>query len=431
MDNPIDTLFDARLRNNMRWKRNTETDYAYLNQSGRPEWEQTRSTLEQWFQRFPRDGRKDLLSRFRKDGKPTEGAFFELLLHEFFCKLGCELHLHPDVPSTTKHPDFLVRHCNKEFYLEAVVRSQSESQFAMDKHTLDALDKLNDIKSPHFGVVVEGIEGVLERDIPANRIQSPFLECLKQLDPLAYPVGDEVPGIVKIAEGDWLLEGSLVRVSKSEEDEFILIHPGGGGWDNTPAKMLKVLQRKANRYGKPKLPIVIALNWCDTLGSKRDEAAVVEALYAGHVDNDRKPPSITVRYRTDTYEPVDIIPGEAEKGSGLFTRASGDPKYSHVAAILVFQRASLYLNYLSYRLYLNPNASNELPDVLRELRHATVVEGKGERQYKGGITISNLAGDTLARVNSLPISMDGKQVLEWHDGKSAGEILGIDAASDL
>ena len=363
MDARIDTLFDVRPRSSMRWKRDSESYYAYLNQSGRPEWEKSRATLEQWFRQYPADGRKDLRGRFRKGDKSTEGAFFELLLHEFFRKLGCEMELHPDVADTSKHPDFLVRHGGKEFYLESVARGHSASQFAHDIYTKDALDKLNDISSPHFGVVVEDIEGVLKHNIPANRIQGPFLERLKRLDPLTYRDGDRV----KVEEDGWILQGRLVRVSKPqylppEDDVFVQATTGISKQGDTPAEMLKVLQRKAKSYGKPDLPIVIALNWCDSVGTPYDEAAVVDALYAGHVDNDLKPPSIRVRYREDTGEPVGISPGEPRKESGLFRRTSGDPKYSRIAAVLVFHQASLYLNHLPYRLYLNDNATGELPD---------------------------------------------------------------------
>ena len=432
MDARIDTLFDVRSRSSLRWKRYAEDDYAYINQSGRPEHKRSRRILEQWFRHFPAEGRKDLRGRFRKGGKATEGAFFELLIHEFFRKLGCEMEAHPDVPCTSNHLDFLARHSGKGFYLESVARSQSESQFAHDVHTKDALDKLNNIPSPDFGVVVR-VEGTLNADIPTHQVREPFLERLKQLEPSSYREGDTVPGLVQVEKGGWLLCGRLVRKSMPEnfypeDDEFILARSGTSGWDSTSSEMLKVLQRKARRYGKPELPIVIALNWCD---GHLDEAAVVDALYAGHVDNDRKAPAIRVRYRTDTGEPVDLRPAEPKKGSGLFRRASGDPKYNRVAAVLVFHQASLYLNPLPYRLYLNDNATGELPDVLRELRHVTVVKGKGERQYNGTITISSLAGGTIGRVNSPTIPLDGKQVLEWHDGKTAAEILGIDATSSL
>ena len=432
MDTPRDTLFDVCMRSSMRWRRQSESLFAYLNQSGRPEWETARAILERWFQRYPSEDRNDLRGRFRKGGKPTDGAFFELLLHEFFRKLGCKMELHPDVPGTTKHPDFLVCHGGKEFYLESVARSETESQFAHDIHTKDALDKLNSIPSQHFGVVVKRVEGTLKADISTHRIQKPFLECLKELDPSAYREGETIPGFVQVEEGGWLLKGSLVRISRSadfppEDDQFILMYPSTGGWDNTPAEMLNVLQRKAKRYGEPELPIVIALNWNDTLGSAYDESAVVEALYAGHVDNDRKPPPVRVQYRTDTGEPVGIGPGEPKKGSGLFRRVNGDPKYSRVAAVLMFHGASLYLNYLSCSLYLNSNATGELPRVLRQLRHVAVGEGKGERQYNEGITISTLARGVVARANSLSIPLEGKRVLEWHDGKTASGILGIDA----
>ena len=433
MNTSADKLFDVGARDNMRWKRNTEGIYTYLNQSGRPEWERSRAILEKWYQEFPDGARRDLRGRFRRDGKNTESAFFEILLHEFFRKLGCEIEVHPGVPRTSRNPDFLIRQGCNAFYLEAVARSQSRSQFAHDLHTEDALDKLNDIYSPHFGVLVD-VEGTLKVDLPKSRIQRPFRQRLKTLDPQEYPDGESIPEPIEVTADGWRLKGQLVRVSEPddfppEDRGFILTFPVSGGWDNTPSEMLKVLQGKAGRYGEPELPIVIALNWSDTSGSRHDEASVVEALYAGHVDNDRRPPPIRVTFRTDTGEPVAIGPGQSQKGSGLFVRANGRPKYSRVAAVLIFHGATPYLNNLSYRLYLNWNTPHRLPVVMRELRHVAVVEGKGERRYGEGFTVSNYSRGTVTRATSIPIPLDGKWVLDWCEGKSAEEILGI--ASDI
>lgn len=233
MNTLVDTLFDVGARDSMRWKRNTEGIYSYLNQSSRPEWERSRSILEKWYQEFPEEARKDLRGRFRSDGRDTESAFFEILLHEFFRKLGCDIEVHPDVPGTSRNPDFLIRHGDQALYLEAVIRSQARSQFAYDIHTEDALDKLNAISSSHFGVLVD-VEGTLEVDLPTSRIQGPFLQRLTTLDPQQHADGEYIPGPIEVIADRWRLEGQLVRVSEPDdyppEDEvFILAYPSTGG----------------------------------------------------------------------------------------------------------------------------------------------------------------------------------------------------------
>ena len=69
---------------------------------------------------YPHEARNHLLGRLRGNDSATGGALFELMVHELFIQLGCEVTV-LDVDGTKKQPDFRVRHGDCHFYVEATV----------------------------------------------------------------------------------------------------------------------------------------------------------------------------------------------------------------------------------------------------------------------------------------------------------------------
>jgi hypothetical protein len=100
-------LFDVGLRHDHSYKGHDEPLYAYINRTADPEMEQMRSTLEDWFLRYPKSPAsnvKQFLRNFRDDNGYTHlSARFELMVHELLTQMGCTLSM-----SEGRHPDFLV-----------------------------------------------------------------------------------------------------------------------------------------------------------------------------------------------------------------------------------------------------------------------------------------------------------------------------------
>ena len=70
----------------------TESDFAYLNRSARPEVFKVRALLDCWLSEYPAGGQNDLVKRIRSSRKDTHvSAFFELMVHALLLRLGLTL----------------------------------------------------------------------------------------------------------------------------------------------------------------------------------------------------------------------------------------------------------------------------------------------------------------------------------------------------
>lgn len=114
----MNNLFDSIERRYLEAARHNENVYDYYNTSARADITIIRNTLEGWFLNYPENEKKELKSRFKKD---FDSAFYELFLYELFSKLGYEITIHPDLPSSPKRPDFLICRDGLEIYVEAKV----------------------------------------------------------------------------------------------------------------------------------------------------------------------------------------------------------------------------------------------------------------------------------------------------------------------
>ena len=206
-------LFDDVNRTDARYKQPNESVFGCLNRSARRDIIEIRARLESWFERFPIEVRDDLRGRFRGDDHAHPGAFFELLIHEVLMRLDCTLEVHPEVSGKKSRPDFLARHRDCSFYVEATVIDPSTSPFAPNPLEEDVVAKINTLTSPHFYIFAE-VDGKLSRALSRNQVVPPFAKLLAAHDP------DEVQRLINkkgqiatpsetIKCGTWSLEASL------------------------------------------------------------------------------------------------------------------------------------------------------------------------------------------------------------------------------
>jgi len=101
-----------------------ESAYAYLNRSARPDAEQERARIEDWFERYPAAEGRELALRLRSRlDDQHRAALFELRLHELLLRSGHHLAIEPKLAHSWKSPDFLI---DGQVYLEAVMAAGAD-----------------------------------------------------------------------------------------------------------------------------------------------------------------------------------------------------------------------------------------------------------------------------------------------------------------
>lgn len=112
-------LFDDLRRSNSSPALRSEDSFAFLNRASGIVWARQRELLDRWYSEFP-DADGDLRRRLRAaDSRQHYAAWWELYMHALLRALGYEMTIHPPVPGTAGHPDFLAERAGESFYVEA------------------------------------------------------------------------------------------------------------------------------------------------------------------------------------------------------------------------------------------------------------------------------------------------------------------------
>lgn len=265
----MDNLFDSIERTYLETARNNESVYDYYNISARTDIAIIRNTLESWFLNYPEDEKKELKSRFKKD---FDSAFYELFLYELFSKLGYEIIIHPDLPSSPKRPDFLICRDGLEMYVEAkVVTNKTDEQEAFERKINEFYDNLNKLDSGDFMLCVERFD-ILTKKQPGTKGIITYLEQeLKKIDPgilsedikkkgiKKMPIIEYNNGDIHIAVKPMPVTPSAIKVKRRP----IGIYPVEIFWGGGEDALRNSIEKKAKKYGKLDKPFIICLNSLD------------------------------------------------------------------------------------------------------------------------------------------------------------------------
>ena len=374
-------LFDATPGTDMGLPRQGELPFRYLNRSAEPEKRRIRNLLEKWYKDYPISAQKDVKERFRSDNQDThQSAFFELLVHAMLRKLGYDVEPHPDIPGSSRRPDFLVNTGEQSFYLEATVIGRDRRETAATAAEQDVLNKLNSLVSPYYRLTVS-MSGRLTKFLPHHRIVGPFKQWLvTDGPPVEHPtwtLEGSVGEPIRIEHEDWELVGEFVPWDANKpnlpypatEDTFIVASATDIEVRFPP--IYHTLKEKAGLYN-PDLPLVIAVSASDDY-LPYGQIQEAQALFGtGHVRN-----------------PINTF-SEHSKTPGLWIKRNGEPSCGQVASVLTVYKAIIYrLKDQRCRMYLNPwSQEHQLPKSLYVLPHATVVDG--EIQWHEGRSVADL-----------------------------------------
>lgn len=104
-----DTLFEQSDQLVEGWAAYSESQYAYLCRSARPEAAGVRDLMESWLAQYPRVHRGEMIARLRtRDDEHFFAAFFELYVFMLLRQLGHYVRVHPRAGRrmSKRRPDF-------------------------------------------------------------------------------------------------------------------------------------------------------------------------------------------------------------------------------------------------------------------------------------------------------------------------------------
>ncbi|MDP7735116.1 hemin-binding protein [Mycobacterium paragordonae] len=305
-------------------KRPTESDFQFLNRAEGEPWQNLRDLLESWYCDFP-DDTYDLRNRFRTPSRPQHvGAWWELYIFSLFRRLGYEITVHPNMPGTTKNPDFLVEQDSLEAIVECAVMLDEDRWTDSDGISW-VLECIDSAKDANFRLGVDIKTEGSQRPKRASIIRA-VENWLNSLDAdAANEAWQQQPGKAPTTDlgiTDWVI--NLVAYPIPTEKRAVGSHlivrwPMKSGVLGHDDQLVKILSNKGSRYGQLDKPLVVAiLAWPITAG----EMSLTNALFG--------PLTVDV-HRTST----DLHVAGVSRNVDGYWRPAPNPGGSRTSAVLL------------------------------------------------------------------------------------------------
>ena len=360
--------------------RGPQSHFAFVNDNkvGR-DTSDIRAKCESWFEHIPEAKRPSLRNRFRSHRDDQhDGAFFELLLHELFLRLDCEVEFEPRVEGLT--PDFRVSQGDVSIYVDATSVGLTSNPFHPSRNEQDVIDTLNTLSSSHFSLWID-VEGKLQRTIPKRDLARRVERLLKDSDPdevrarIAKFGRHETP-FEEIRYGDWTLTIWLVPTPEDERStnsgQPIVKGRYRAKWIDPISSVREALRKKAKTYRELHAPLLIAVNALNPYYSP--EECDPDVLWG----------DLRVQYGLGANDRTRYV----RQSNGFWSSKRG----ARTAGVLSFQKADmLNMSQATARLHANPgNDSSAIPDALFRLPHC--VASHGDIVRRAGDDVAQLLG---------------------------------------
>jgi hypothetical protein len=373
----ISTLFSDKRREDRSPGKYSEDTFSFIDRSARPNAVEVRRILEIWFKDYPAVERAALKDRLQND---FYAGFLELFLHSYFYANSFTLDPHPAVPNSTRKPDFLVRHGECEFYLEAtIVRDKSDQAVAGERVENILLDAINSVESPNFFLDLRDFTIAPGKQPAAKRIKAFLKQELPKYNPdevekaLVENPGSGGP-ILQFQDDTLFATIGLIPLSRETRGapgiRPIGIHPPKTRFGGGDSALRESINDKAKRYGAPDRPYVICANYIGEWGV--DPEDILNALFG----------TFQLTATTDRPHPV-----PSRKPDGIF-RGRGGPWNTRVSGVIVANLFPWNIPSARFELYHNPWATLSLKSHTLPLRQASV---EGSRlEWRDGVSLSGL-----------------------------------------
>jgi len=280
-------LFSDLVREDWTPRRPNESLYAFLDRSATPFFGEVRRLLSEWLDRVPASERPSLVGNLQSGELHSfEAAFWELYLHEAYSRSGHQLVIHPDLPGSPTHPDFLIEGEGGRFYLEAVRVGLPQAKVAEGRRLDEVHAVLDSIGTDQFTVHLS-VFSIGPNPLSIKELRHELRKWLKALDPAAV-TASLVPGSafdtlprLRWAKDDWDLEFHALPLKPQavgKKHRFVsMLGPGEARIVDNVSGLLRALNAKADKYGALDAPLVIALMSNTEFFTEDDE--VEQALF--------------------------------------------------------------------------------------------------------------------------------------------------------
>jgi hypothetical protein len=264
-------IFDDFIRDDSRYIKNGESEYAFLNRCSLNHISQAREFVDSIAANYPAHELQELRARIRSgDNIHFKSSIFELLLHEALVRSGFTLDIHPELPNgSTKKPDFLVRTPDGEqFYLEAVLASEiNEYDPSAESRKTFVINHLSANPHKHFIVSIES-RGNPSTQPSAKKLLSEIHNWLDSLNPddiqtLIDENGFDATPVYYLEHEHWSLIFKPIPLTPERRDQsttLLGIFTPEASWVNAWMPIKSAIRNKGVRYGKLDKPYLVAVN---------------------------------------------------------------------------------------------------------------------------------------------------------------------------
>jgi hypothetical protein len=366
-------LFDDKVRVDLDPSHHNENSFNYYDRSARKDVSNVREKLNEWFSYFPTSEQVELKSRFKKT---FSSAYFELFIHELFRRQGFEILIHPEVPNTSKRPDFLMKKESLEFYLEAKeAREKSDPQQALENRINQVYDSLNRIKSPNFFLKIDELilktanQPSTKKAIANIETESAKYDPELLTDQLTK-YGFERSARIEYEDIDLKLVVSLIPKSPAarglDDGRAIGMYPYETIWGGSEESIKGSFEKKYKRYGQLDKPYIVCIN---AIGMKGNGDIDVENALWG---------SVAWTWSTD---PNNRNERWERQRDGMFLGKKG-PRCTNVSGVLVTKVMEFNIHVAQHWFAKHPYSKNEADFTAFDLTHTFVSEGKIKKEVK-------------------------------------------------
>jgi hypothetical protein len=264
--------------------------YAFLDRVAGPVWDRIRQLIEDWASDFSSDNRDQLVGRLKsRRDIDVIAAYWELLLYHGLRSLGFAVNSEPEIPGTTKRPDFLVESHQCSFYLEAKVLGDDLADRQREKDRQGIEHELNvRVCSDDFILQVQFAKDGAQ-SIPIRKLARDTQAWLDGLNLADVREQIGVPGLLgdppliwQDERSGWSVALAPMRKSGNRDSNRIVVVTGPHfAWADDRTPIREALYEKAHKYGDElDKPLVVALG---VLRPFVDDTDLLDALFGDDV----------------------------------------------------------------------------------------------------------------------------------------------------